>query len=127
MRSTADEGSGSIWVLTVAMVLLLATVVVGAMAQAERARVRAASAADAAALAGAARVLEGEQAACDAARQLARDNDAELVTCTLDGGDVQVIAEVALGGALAAIGPARAAARATLYGIGDSEGVSRAR
>lgn len=112
-----DDGSGSIWILTVAMVVMAATVIVGAFSQIYGARVRAAAAADAAALAGAVHVLQGRSAACDSARDLAVRNNARLTRCVVEGADVQVIVVVHLGGVMNVAGDVAAQARARMESV----------
>ncbi|MDQ6657630.1 MAG: flp pilus-assembly TadE/G-like family protein [Actinomycetota bacterium] len=73
-------------VATLIVVLAVGLQVAGAVI----ARHRAESAADLAALAGAARVLAGQQAACEMARTIAVANGAALDGCELVGFDLRV-------------------------------------
>ena len=114
MSSQRDQGSGSIWILSVVMVVLTATVVIGILSQALGARVRAAGAADAAALAAATHALDGQLAACLVAKELASKNDALLTRCHLEGADAQVEVMVPFAGAMRVAGAAHATARARL-------------
>ncbi|GAB3647603.1 hypothetical protein GCM10028833_11710 [Glycomyces tarimensis] len=83
-----------------------------AMGQASAARHRAQGAADAAALAGAARVLLGEAEACGAASDLVAANDARLERCEVSGLEVTVHVAAEPAGVPAVFGPARAVSRA---------------
>lgn len=66
-----------------------------AVVSAGMAKQRAAVAADLGALAGAARVFDGDAAVCASASDIAGRNDGRLVGCHLDGLDVLVTVEVA--------------------------------
>lgn len=92
-----------------AMVLIAVTLIALQIGAAALARNRAEIAADMGALAGAAVVLDGPTAACQAAAQVVGANGATLDSCTVDGVDVLVTA-----GALLQFGPLtrRATARA---------------
>ncbi len=70
-------------ILSVAMVACLIAVAVQARHQAQ-------TGADAAALAAAMRVAEGQQAACDRALELASANDATVTDCNVAAGHVTV-------------------------------------
>jgi secretion/DNA translocation related TadE-like protein len=83
-----------VWLLAVGLVLVAAGLVGAAVGAAHVARHRAQSAADLAALAGAARVIEGPSAACARAADLAAANGAHLTGCELDGLDLTVTVEV---------------------------------
>ncbi|MCH7229522.1 flp pilus-assembly TadE/G-like family protein [Glycomyces sp. L485] len=116
LRESASERGerGSATVLSVGVVaaLVLFATAFAAVGQASAARHRAQGAADAAALAGAARVLLGDGAACDAAAELVAANGAELEGCVVE--DLEVTVHVAADpvGVPAAFGPARAVSRA---------------
>jgi secretion/DNA translocation related TadE-like protein len=107
----SDEGSATVWILASGLVLVLAAVAIAMAGAGTVARHRAQAAADLAALAGALRTWDGEQAACQRAAEISARNGAQLVSCHLDGLDVVVAVEVAPA-LLAGIGVARAAARA---------------
>jgi secretion/DNA translocation related TadE-like protein len=83
-----------VWLLAVGLVLLAAGLAGAAVGAAHVARHRAQSAADLAALAGAARAIEGSSAACARATELATANGARLTRCELDGLDLTVAVEV---------------------------------
>ena len=92
-----ELGSATVWVLAVGLVfavLASAVAVVGASLVAGH---RAQSAADLAALGGALLALDGEQAACARAAEIASLNGARLESCRLDGLDVIVTVTVATG------------------------------
>ncbi len=98
-----DRGSGTVWVVAFAAVVWVvgvAAIVVGGV---RGARHRGDAAADMAALAGAARVAEGEGAACERARGVAAESGARLSRCRVSGDvvDVSVIVplKVPMGGA----------------------------
>ncbi|SDC43347.1 helicase/secretion neighborhood TadE-like protein [Geodermatophilus telluris] len=97
MTADRERGSATVWTVALAGVLVavgLAAVLVGA---AVVARHRAGAAADLAALAGAARAVAGDPAACDTAGEVARANGAALTACTVaDGAVVAVTVEVAV-------------------------------
>jgi secretion/DNA translocation related TadE-like protein len=78
------------------MVVLVVGAVFAMAGAATVARHRARNAADLAALAAAAGVWEGEEAACAKADELSRRNGATLQSCRLDGLDVIVTVEVRL-------------------------------
>ena len=108
LRHAADAGSVIVWVLMTVVILMTVAAAFVAAGTATVARHRARNAADLAALAAAARVWEGEQAACARAEQLSSRNGARLQSCWLDGLDVVVTVEVAAAG----IGTAQASAQA---------------
>ena len=107
----SDEGSATVWSLAIGLALVSAAVAIAMAGAGTLARHKAQAAADLAALAGALRTFEGEQAACQRAAEISARNGARLVSCQLDGLDVVVAVEVAPA-RLAGIGVARAAARA---------------
>ncbi|GAB3226433.1 hypothetical protein GCM10027447_16610 [Glycomyces halotolerans] len=99
------------------MIAVVAAVVVfaaglAAMGQAGAARHRAQGAADAAALAGAAKVLLGEAEACGAAAAMVEGGGAELYSCEVRDVEVTVRVSVKPAGIPAVFGPARAVSRA---------------
>ena len=107
----SDQGSATVWILAIGLALASAAVAIAMAGAGTLARHRAQAAADLAALAGALRTFEGEQAACQRAAEISARNGARLVSCHLDGLDVVVAVEVAPV-RLAGIGVAGAAARA---------------
>jgi secretion/DNA translocation related TadE-like protein len=93
-RNGRDRGSATLWVLAVG-ILLVAGGMAGALVGAARTgRQQAGAAADLGALAGAARVIEGADAACGRAGQLVAANGGRLTACTVDGLDLVVTVEV---------------------------------
>lgn len=96
-RATAargDRGAASVWVLAVGLVLVAAGLAGAAVGAARVARHQAWAAADLAALAGAARAIEGPAGACPRAASFAVANGARLLSCTVDGLDVLVTVQV---------------------------------
>lgn len=103
--SSRDDGSATLWALSLAMVVWVSTAALLVVAVAVTARHRAATAADLAALAGAAAVARIEVAAdrnpaarvptaCATARAVAVANAAVLGSCTIVGQVVDVVATV---------------------------------
>lgn len=93
-RGAGDRGAASVWVLAVGLVLVAAGLAGAAFGAARMAHQRAVVAADLAALAGAARAIEGTAVACGRAGEFATHNDARLMSCTLDGLDLVVTVEL---------------------------------
>ncbi|MER7164553.1 Rv3654c family TadE-like protein [Micromonospora sp. NPDC000207] len=89
-----DRGGATVCVLAAGLVLVVCGTFGAAVAAAGMARQRAGIAADFAALAGAATVAQGPEAACRRASALAEANGGRLADCRVDGLDVQVTAEV---------------------------------
>jgi len=83
-----------------------------AVGQAGAARHRAQGAADAAALAGAAKVLFGESEACAAAQAMVERSATEFEGCEVNDLEVTVYVNETPNGLPAAFGPARAVSRA---------------
>jgi secretion/DNA translocation related TadE-like protein len=92
--SAGEQGSASVWLLSVGLVLVLLAITVATAGGVTVARHRARNAADAGALAGALSAVDGDQAACAAAGRLVAANGGRLVACTVDRLDVTVTAEV---------------------------------
>lgn len=114
MSAGDDRGSGSVLVLGLVAVAVLLAGAGAVLAQAGAAAARAGAAADLAALA-AADVLLGRAPGdpCAAARRVAQADGAAVTGCRPDaGGTVVVDVVVVPAGAAAAVGPARATARA---------------
>ncbi len=111
-----DRGSASLWLLGVGLGVVLLGVMAATVASAVVARHRAQAAADLGALAGAARAAQGEAVACARAAELVRANRARLVGCRLDGLDLVVTAAVGPARATARAGPVRADAPASVGG-----------
>ncbi len=117
-RSRRDTGSGSVLVLGVGALLVVATVAVGAAGQVVAARHRAEASADLAALAAASMALtEGPAAACRQAARVVAAQTGTLDACRVDGdGSVSVVVRASVlrsAGALAPLlGPVTGRARA---------------
>ena len=103
-----DRGSASVLVLAAGLVVVLIGLAVATVASAVVARHRAQAAADLGALAGAARAIDGETAACARAAQVVAYNLARLTGCRAVGLDLIVTAEVAGPAGLSAYASARA-------------------
>jgi secretion/DNA translocation related TadE-like protein len=86
-----DRGSGSIWLAGLLAVVMLTATVGLAAGTAVLARHRAEAAADLAALAGAARIAEGEADGCAAARKVAAANGGRVSACVRTGEDLDVM------------------------------------
>ncbi|GHJ50511.1 hypothetical protein Cs7R123_78530 [Catellatospora sp. TT07R-123] len=97
--------------LALGLVFVLAGTSLAATGAQLVAREQAQTAADLGALAGAARAVEGADAACARARQLVAANDGTVLRCELDGLDLTVEAQVVTGAggaaATAVAGPVR--------------------
>ncbi|MEV4758220.1 Rv3654c family TadE-like protein [Micromonospora sp. NPDC049559] len=113
--------------LVIGLLLLTAGLAAAAVGAARVARHEARVAADLGALAGAVRALDGASVACAQASTIVARNGGRLVTCRLDGLDVQIGVEVAVrplpalsrvAGATARAGPVRDQGEAT-PGIGE--------
>ncbi|ORB32093.1 helicase [Mycolicibacterium parafortuitum] len=107
-----DRGSATLVAAAMCAALLAVTSGGAVLAAVVVARHRAQAVADLAALAAAARLPQGQAAACGSAGRLALTMHTTLADCAVDGLDVVVRteAEVALGGDW--VGPASASARA---------------
>ncbi|WP_329788172.1 Rv3654c family TadE-like protein [Lentzea sp. DG1S-22] len=106
-RAGRERGSAAVSGV-VAMLLLIIVAAGGArIGSAVVARHRVTGAADLAALAAAARLVEGDESACEQAKRVALENSAELTGCTVNGWEVVV--EVS---AATPFGPVNARARA---------------
>jgi len=107
-----DEGSASVLVLALGLALAVLAASITLLGAVAVARHRATAGADLAALAAAGRSLEGAEAACGVAGELAGAQDARVVSCALSGDVAEVVVEVRPGGWLGRFGAARARARA---------------
>lgn len=85
-----DTGSGTVWVLTLCLVLWCCAAAVLVVASVRADRHQAAAAADLAALSAAHRADRGHQDACSIARGTAEANGARLAECTRRGRTVTV-------------------------------------
>ncbi|WP_081687612.1 Rv3654c family TadE-like protein [Glycomyces tenuis] len=110
--SVHERGSATVLAVGVVATLVVLAGAFAALGQATAARHRAQGAADAAALAGAARVLLGDGAACEAAAELAAEGGADIERCVVEDLEVTVTVTVEPSGIPAAFGPARAVSRA---------------
>jgi secretion/DNA translocation related TadE-like protein len=93
-RRRADRGAATLWVLAIGLVFVVAGLAGAAVGAARVAKHQAQAAADLGALAGAARVIEGEEAACGRAADLVGRNGGRLTRCVVDGFDLIVAVEV---------------------------------
>ncbi|WP_456179740.1 Rv3654c family TadE-like protein [Micromonospora sp. I033] len=89
-----EHGGATVCLLAVGLVLVLVGLLGAGLGAARCARHQARNAADFGALAGAGRALEGADAACGRAADLAVANGGRLTACRLDGLDVVVTTEV---------------------------------
>ncbi|MES9602978.1 Rv3654c family TadE-like protein [Actinomadura sp. NPDC000929] len=91
-----DRGSGTVWVLGFAVLVWVVGVAAVLVGGVRGARHGGEAAADMAALAGAARVVDGGRSACARARQIASGSGARMVRCRVRGEtvDVSVAVEV---------------------------------
>lgn len=92
-----DRGVATVWAAMTTATLCAVFAVVLALGQVVVARHRAGGAADLAALAAADRALEGAATACRAAQEVAMEQGAEVVRCTVQGETADVAARVHLG------------------------------
>ncbi|WP_030440742.1 Rv3654c family TadE-like protein [Actinoplanes subtropicus] len=107
-----DQGAASVLLLGVGLVLVLAGLGGAAIGTARVARHQAQNAADLAALAGATDAVFGEPVACARAARFAAANGARLTSCTVDGLEIVVRAEVAVQPLPGVLRKAAASARA---------------
>ncbi len=107
-----ERGSATILAVGVMAALVLFAGVFAAVGQAGAARHRAQGAADAAALAGAVRILLGEAAACEAASELIAAGETVLERCEVKDLEITVHVTAEPVGIPAMFGPARAVSRA---------------
>lgn len=121
-RLRGDDGAASVWAATATAVVLLTACLCLDVAGAVRARHVAAAAADLSALAAAGRSVDGPDAACATAVDVAARNGAGLTRCRLDGWDALVETRTQWSGLLPVHAPATARARAgpaPVDGIGN--------
>lgn len=95
-RFRNDDGVATVFACICVLALLAVTVIVLHLGAAVLARYRAENAADLGALAGAAVVLRGEDAACRRAAGIVAANGAQMDTCRLDRLDVRVTVSVSV-------------------------------
>ncbi|TQF74983.1 flp pilus-assembly TadE/G-like family protein [Rhodococcus spelaei] len=107
-----ERGSATVLACFAMLALISLTLVVGHLGAAVAARHRAQAAADLGALAAAAAVDRGEEAACAAARAVADRMVAALRECRIEGWDAVVTVGARVGLAAVGTGDAVAAARA---------------
>jgi secretion/DNA translocation related TadE-like protein len=94
VRGRRDRGAASILVVAMGLVFVAAGVAGAAVGSARVARHEARTAADLGALAGAAKVIEGDMAACAAAARYVTANAARLTSCRLQGWEIVIQVEV---------------------------------
>ncbi|MEN3307225.1 MAG: hypothetical protein V7603_3427 [Micromonosporaceae bacterium] len=109
---SGERGSASVCLLGIGAVVVAVGLAAALAGAAMAARHRAQVAADLGALAGARYAVAGQDTACRRAAVIVTRNGARIAGCRLDGLDLVVTAEVAVSGAPAGLGPARASARA---------------
>jgi secretion/DNA translocation related TadE-like protein len=118
-----DRGVATVYACLGVVVLLVLVGFAARLGAAVLARQRAEIGADLAALAGAARVLQGPDLACAAAVRVAVANAVAMESCVVRGTDVLVTVEAAAGtGPLAAVAAGRARAGPVLPIGGAAEG-----
>jgi secretion/DNA translocation related TadE-like protein len=88
-----DRGAASILVLAMGLVFVAAGVAGAAVGGARVARHEARTAADLGALAGAARVIDGDGAACAAAERYVTANGARMTSCAVQGWEIVIHVE----------------------------------
>ncbi len=108
----SDRGSATVWSVTALAALLAVAVAVVHLGGVAVARHQAESAADLAALAGAGRVVAGEQAACGRAGEITERMRVRLDSCRIQGWDVLVEVSASPAGPVGRFGAAKARARA---------------
>ncbi|BEL10303.1 hypothetical protein Q0Z83_084940 [Actinoplanes sichuanensis] len=91
-----DRGAASILMLAVGLVLVGVALIVVTGGAARVARHQAGVAADFGALAGGAHTIEGQATACAVARRYVEANHARMLSCTVEGLEIVVRAEVRL-------------------------------
>ncbi|MBB5787599.1 Rv3654c family TadE-like protein [Jiangella mangrovi] len=89
-RRCGERGAGTVLVLAVVLVVMVAVQAVAVLAAGQTARHRAAAAADLAALAAAQRLASGAVDPCADAGRIAQANGADLRDCVVDGAEVEV-------------------------------------
>jgi secretion/DNA translocation related TadE-like protein len=130
-RVRRDRGAATVFVVAVGLVLVLVGVAGAAVGAARVGRHRAQAAADLGALAGAARAIEGTEAACARASRFVAVNGGRATSCVVSGLEIVVRAEVTVrplpgltrqATAAARAGPIYAAAPRTMaHGTGYAE------
>ncbi|WP_422740895.1 Rv3654c family TadE-like protein [Micromonospora sp. WMMD729] len=93
-RADPQRGGATVLLLALGLVFVLVGTFGAAVAATGMAAQRAAVAADLGALAGAARVLDGDPTACASAADIVQYNAGRMVGCVVDGLDVLVTVEV---------------------------------
>jgi len=92
--SVRDRGAASLLLLAIGLVFVAAEVAGAAVGAARVARHRAQIAADLGALAGAARAIEGREAACAQATRIVAANQGRMSSCVLEGLEIVVHTDV---------------------------------
>ncbi|MET9231477.1 Rv3654c family TadE-like protein [Lentzea sp. NPDC003310] len=106
-RSGCDRGSAAVSGVAAMLSLIIVVVAGGQVGSAVVARHRVTGAADLAALAAAARLVDGEESACEQAKRVASENRCALTSCAVSGWEVVVGVS-----AITPFGPVNARARA---------------
>ena len=119
-RGDRDQGSGTVWTVTLMALVWLAAVVAMTVGGVRAARHRADAAADLAALAAAAHAVNGPEYACAAATAIAHEARARLIGCVARGDIADV--RVAVTARLPGLGLVRVTARARAGPSGAVEG-----
>ncbi len=109
---SGDDGFATVWVAWAITALLALVMVIIGLGTAVITRHRVESAADLAALSAAARVVVGDESACERARWVAERMRVSIVECRVDGMEVTVRVSARPPGVLAGVGAAHASARA---------------
>lgn len=89
-RRCSQRGAGTVFILSIVLVVMVALQAVAVLAAGQSARHRAAAAADLAALAAANRLAFGSADPCADAGRIADANGAVLRDCVIDGMEVEV-------------------------------------
>jgi len=121
-----DRGVATVWAATAVAVLIAVLAAMLDLAGATAVRHRAEAAADLAALAAAGHALDGGEAACARATQVAASSGARVVLCRLRGWEVVVEVEVGVRLSLLGATTVRGRARAGPVVVGPSSGAQRA-
>ena len=124
LRGRPERGSGSVWVLAVACLLIMASVAAIAMVAVLGAGRRADTAADLAALSAAGTGPADLDSACAVAELIAAAHQTSLIACTVEGAVVEVTVEArqAMPGGLAVTLRARARAGPSSSPVPDRAG-----
>lgn len=89
-----DKGSGTFLGAILVAVAAIGLVVIASLGNIIVCKAKGRTAADSAVLAAASALQEGDSSPCDQAAKIAAINESELITCALQGKDVQVTVQV---------------------------------